>query len=54
MNADANPFCEVVMDHVIPLRFKPGNHVVVRPDLNINTVYQTFGGKNAGYRTIQQ
>ena len=52
MNADANPFCEVVMDYVIPLRFKPGDHVVVRPDLNINTVYQTFGGKNAGYRTI--
>lgn len=39
------------MDYVIPLRFKPGDHVVVRPDLNINTVYQTFGGKNAGYRT---
>lgn len=52
MNADANPFCEVVMDYVIPLRFKPGDHVVVRPDLNTNTVYQTFGGKNAGYRTV--
>lgn len=38
------------MDYVIPLRFKQGDHVVVRPDLNINTVYQTFGGKNAGYR----
>ena len=38
------------MDYVIPLRFKQGDHVVVRPDLDINTVYQTFGGKNAGYR----
>lgn len=25
------------MDYVIPLRFKQGDHVVVRPDLNINT-----------------
>lgn len=39
------------MDYVIPLRFKQGDHVVVRPDLNINTVYQTFGGKNAGYHS---
>lgn len=38
------------MDYVIPLQFKQGDHVMVRPDLNINTVYQTFGGKNAGYR----
>lgn len=39
------------MDYVIPLQFKQGNHVMVRPDLNINTVYQTFGGKNAGYHS---
>lgn len=34
------------------LKYHVGDKVMIRPDLNINTVYQTFGGKNAGYRTI--
>lgn len=33
------------------LKYHVGDKVMIRPDLNMNTVYQTFGGKNAGYRT---
>lgn len=31
-------------------KYHVGDVVIVRQDLDINTVYQTFGGKNAGYR----
>lgn len=31
------------------LRFKPGDRVVVNPDLNIYTRYQALTGRNAGW-----
>ena len=47
MNATVPLCCDVIMEQ--SLRFKPGDKVVVRSDLNRNLLYRTMGGKNTGY-----
>lgn len=49
MNATVHLCCDVIMEQA--LRFKPGDKVVVDPNLNVNLRYQTMYGPNAGWGT---